>query len=923
MKKLTVLFIAFMLCMASAMAGPVDVEKAQLAGKNFVASTFSNLRQDAELQLVYTGVADRGEPCFYVFNVGDRGFVILSADDRFRPITGYSDEGPFATENRSPELDFYLEKIIEARTSPDVVLYADAANEWKALLNGEKPFSRNRGKEAFYLCETKWNQNYPYNLYAPEASSGPGGHCYAGCVATAMSQVMRYWCHPTQGSGSHSYYSSYGTLSANFGATTYDWDHMPYHINSASPTEDIEAIALFMYHCGVSVDMGFSPTGSGAYSDDVPYSIQHYFGYANQSENLYRYSYTLNGWKQLLKEQFDLGWPVYYSGYSDSGGHAFVCDGYDDNDLFHFNWGWGGSSDGWFVVDEIDYNNWAAAVVNYVPTHVYQYMPEEPYNVTVESLGDSQFSAQLSWNNPSVTIHGEALSSLEKVVVCRNGKPIHTFTEVAPGQAMSYTDHYLPTAVNYSVYAVANMAKSVVAHLDKVLLGPTCPWIITMTSSDPEGWKDNYITVSDGKGAEIMQLSATSASETQTIHMPFGNISFSWKRMLDAVENITFEIKNADQTVMTSYDSPSTSMKNGLFYRSSNSCHVGEKLTAPTNLRAQFRDSDVELHWDMDAPSDYSFFIYRDGLLYDISNESSYIDETPGDGFHHYYITAYNGSVESDPSNYCNVQSESDCLAPTNLRSEIISENKFILKWDAPQASGLSGYYIYRRVNGGEFARVKSTSSKTYEATISTLPQEVYEYVVSAYYAQSHCESAYASTKANPNLNFIEINHTIIPMHLDTDVNEDGVKLVWLDALMAETYSVYRNGTLLADGVTGDSYLDTSATEGNNYCYTVVGHNSLLTSNPSNEVCVDWATMGVEGDKETVSVYPNPANERVSISASGLKHVAVLNLLGQVVMAKDVDEDLAIVELSGLKSGAYFIQVATETGSTTVKFVKL
>lgn len=922
MKKLPLLLMAFMLSAAFATAGPVDVEKAKLAGKNFVASTFSNLRQEPNLQLVYTGTTNRDEPCFYVFNVDDRGFVILSADDRFRPITGYSDEGPFATENRSPELDFYLSKIIEARTSPNAVLYADAADEWQRLLKGEKAISRNGGRDASYLCETKWNQNYPYNLYAPEAASGPGGHCYAGCVATAMSQVMRYWSHPAQGSGSHSYYSSYGSLSANFGNTTYHWEHMPYHINSTSPTEDIEAVALFMYHCGVSVNMGFSPTGSGAYSDDVPYSIQNYFGYSDQAENLYRFDYSLSEWKNMLKEQFDLGWPVYYSGYSDSGGHAFVCDGYDDNDLFHFNWGWGGSSDGWFVVDEIDYSNWAAAIFNYVPTNVYLYMPEAPQNFTAESLGDTQFSVELSWSNPTSTIHGETLSSIDQVVLCRDGQPIHTFTDVTPGQAMTYTDHYLPTAVNYTVYAVANMAKSVEARINRVVLGPTCPWTVTMTSSDPQGWKGNSIVVTDAKGAEIATLSAISSSETQTVPMPLGMVSFSWKQSPDAVDNIHFEIKNGEQTVMTSFDNSSSSLKSGLFYRSTNSCQLGEKLSAPTNLRASLRDDKVELQWDMDGAASYSYFIYRDGLLYDISTGFSYVDQDPADEFHHYFITAFDGNIESDHSNYCNVQSSSECLAPSNLRVDILSSNKISLRWSAPQASGLSGYYVYRRVQGGEFFKVKALSGTTYETSINALPHEVYEFAVSAYYAQSHCESAFASAKANPDLNFVEVNRTVIPMHLDTDVNENGVTLVWLNAMMADNYSVYRNGSLLAEGVTGDSYLDATATAGETYCYTVVGHNALVSSNTSNETCVDWSTMDVNEQAEAVLVYPNPGSDKVNISAPGLRRVTVLNLLGQVVMTRNVDDDTVMVELSELKPGSYFIQIGTESISTTVKFVK-
>ncbi|MCR5014851.1 MAG: thiol protease/hemagglutinin PrtT [Bacteroidales bacterium] len=922
MKKLLTLTAAFMLCMTLAQAGPVDVEKAQLVGKRFVSATFAQNRQDLDLHLVYTGAADRSAPCFYVFNVDDDGFVIVSADDRFRPITGYSDQGAFDTENMSPELEFYLGKIIEARMSPDVVLYDDAAAEWESLLKDGKTLSRNGGKGVPFLCQTLWNQDSPYNLYSPEAGSGPGGRCYAGCVATAMSQVMRFWNHPLQGQGSHGYYSSYGYLSANYGATTYDWDNMPYRISGSSPEEEIEAIALLMYHCGVSVNMGFSPNGSGAYSDDVPGAIHQYFGYSNQAENTYRDYYSLNQWKSLLKQQFDLGWPVYYSGHSDTGGHAFVCDGYDDNDLFHYNWGWGGSNDGWFVIDEIDYANWAAAIINFVPSDIYQYMPQEPENLTVESQGDADFSAVLTWTNPSTTIHDAALGTIDEIVICRDGQPIHTISNPTPGQAMSYTDHFLPVSVSYSIYAVTNNVKGKVARTESVILGPTCPWFVTMTSDSPQGWEGACIIVKDGRGTEIANIKASSASQTASFEMPLGTVTFSWQVTSNVNNNIQFEIKDASQLLKTMFSGSSLNLKNGVFYQAVNNCLEGDKLTAPSNLTASSRDGAVVLSWEMEQCNECSFLVYRDGLLYDIADEASYTDVNHGDAFHVYRITAFNGTVESDPSNACNIQPESDCQQPTNLRYRIEEGNKILLSWNP--VNGASGYKVYRRPQGGEFSRVKLTSSTSCEMGFSAMPCDLYEVAVTAYFAQDHCESAFASTKADPTLNFVEVNNTVIPMRLSADVNEDGVRLVWLQAMMADAHKVYRNGSTIAFGVSGNSYLDVDVTVGQDYCYTVVGENPQVNSNHSNEICVDWSTMDLEtAAEQQVTVYPNPARDQVYVSAAGLKHLEVINLLGQVVMTSDVDEDNTVVDLSSLKQGAYFLRVVSTAGNTTVKFVKL
>ena len=170
MKKHFLTLLALLLGITYLNANPVDLEKAKAIGQKFACARIDNESINNDLQLVYTGTSQRGEACFYVFNVGETGFVIVSADDRFRPIVGYSDEGTFATENMSPELAFYLEKIIEARTSSNAVLFNNTEQEWQSVATTGQLLSHNRGRSVDYICTTKWNQDSPYNLYAPEAS---------------------------------------------------------------------------------------------------------------------------------------------------------------------------------------------------------------------------------------------------------------------------------------------------------------------------------------------------------------------------------------------------------------------------------------------------------------------------------------------------------------------------------------------------------------------------------------------------------------------------------------------------------------------------------------------------------------------------------------------------------------------------------
>ena len=203
MKKYLLSLLAVVLGIGMAQARPVSLSQAKYVGQQFVQANFEQSRQSDELTLVYTGTSTRGEACFYVFNVGDKGFVMVSADDAFRPIVGFSDEGTFDAQNINRELAYMLDELIAGRTGKNYGQAAPmVAAEWELVTNSGSLISRNGGRASTYLCQTKWNQDSPYNYYCPAGNGGPGGRVYAGCVATAMSQVMKFWNHPLQGQGS-------------------------------------------------------------------------------------------------------------------------------------------------------------------------------------------------------------------------------------------------------------------------------------------------------------------------------------------------------------------------------------------------------------------------------------------------------------------------------------------------------------------------------------------------------------------------------------------------------------------------------------------------------------------------------------------------------------------------------------------------
>jgi hypothetical protein len=232
------------------------------------------------------------------------------------------------------------------------------------MFSGILPGRDNR--EVAPLLKCRWNQNYPYNILCPEDPAGSGGHVYAGCVATAMAQVMYYWRYPESGEGYYCYEPPnywYGIQCADFGNTEYAWDGMKNMIDRYNP----EPIAELQYHCAVSVDMMFGPGGSGSYSFLVPDAIGSYFRYYD-AEYLEKDDFSQNEWISILQDELDLKNPMYYSGFGSAGGHAFVCDGYQGDD-FHFNFGWGGSGDAYYSLYSVNgFSYGQACVRNFVPS---------------------------------------------------------------------------------------------------------------------------------------------------------------------------------------------------------------------------------------------------------------------------------------------------------------------------------------------------------------------------------------------------------------------------------------------------------------------------------------------------------------------------------------------------------------------------
>lgn len=266
---------------------------------------------------------------------------MVSADDRVIPILGYSDTNTIPEKITNSEVSFWFDnysKQIKNAVDKNLV-NTEILEKWENARNGK--FAKD-GKAVGPLLTTTWDQDAAYNDYCPT-------NTYTGCVATAMAQIMNYHEYPVTGVSWHRYnHATYGDLTAYFDDVNYNWNNMP----DGSGNNDV---ALLMYHCGVSVEMDYSTSGSGAQSADVPMALANYFQYDQGMSNVARADYTDPNWILLLKAELDALRPIYYSGSSTaSGGHAFVFDGYNTSDQFHINWGWSGYADGYFTIGALN-----------------------------------------------------------------------------------------------------------------------------------------------------------------------------------------------------------------------------------------------------------------------------------------------------------------------------------------------------------------------------------------------------------------------------------------------------------------------------------------------------------------------------------------------------------------------------------------
>lgn len=479
----TLLIASLLLGLTTLMqAQPVSRETARRAATTFLDNNGAKTAQLTDVS------AEIGFANLYVFTT-DQSFVILSADSRVQPVLGYSLNGGFDAEDMPENKKAWIEEYgdaIQYAIEHQTRASAETAQQWRDLTEGN--YNRSGSVVVGPLVQTRWDQGYPFNMLCPSGT-------VTGCVATAMAQVMKYWNYPEHGLGCHSYlpgnHPEFGVQSADFNATYYDWNNMANTYGSANTEVQRQAVATLMYHCGVSVNMNYGPSsegGSGATTATVADALKSFYNYSSEVQHHSRSSYDDDTWMAMLKADLDQNMPIQYHGRGAAGGHSFVCDGYTSDNYFHFNWGWSGYADEYYVLDNLYpgpggigsgngiFNDEQGAIFGIHPSEC---TASAPSNLTYTQLGRN---VTLAWNAADgaagyniyrdMSLIGTATSTTFTDLALF-GDNVYFVRSVDAGGALSLSSNMVTVTVGYQTPDVTDLAAT--AYGKDVHLNWTAP----------------------------------------------------------------------------------------------------------------------------------------------------------------------------------------------------------------------------------------------------------------------------------------------------------------------------------------------------------------------------------------------------------------------------------------------------------------
>src|SRR6056297_4102 len=606
MQRKSILFLVFLIFISVLSAMTVDFTNAKKVAKNYM-----KIKKNSEEVLIknYFIRKDDDQIIYYAFNFESGGFVILSGDDRVTPIIGYSTKNYVVEEIKNEAVKNWMnritKKIIEVKKE-NIKATSSINKKWSSLKEYKKEYNILKGTpvvepllngddNSSYEDDILWDQGsigdgngsfWYYNYYTPMDGDS---RAPVGCVATALAQIFKYWEYPNKPMGIHAYYDDKWNSTPELqnikifedyvntsDTDIYDWEYMPnsiyyyypedqsWYLNPGGSSEsNWKEASQLGYDIGVAVNMAYAGSGSGAYLFIIPDIAKKYFNYADTIEYISKngsISYSDTEWKNILKEELDNGRPIEYAGSGDSGGHAFVCDGYDNEDQFHFNWGWAGRYNGYFNLSNLNpggsnFSDGQEAVIGIQPwselekaappvaeyqSGTYPVSQLSQINLYQDNDGTIQYSISYDGSDPGIpsTTYSSPIS-----LSSGNHVRIKVETTGVTGLSDSVTKEY-----EYHIVGQSDIANP----LDDIFEGE---WETGGIS--PLSWQEeNYIYTKGSSslrspdligGVNVINDTGTysqyqSAYIKKTIYTSAGVISFDWKINTESGDRIIFFI---------------------------------------------------------------------------------------------------------------------------------------------------------------------------------------------------------------------------------------------------------------------------------------------------------------------------------------------------------------------------------------------
>ena len=493
--KRKLLFLIALLVAVFVSAGPISKEEAMSKAQAFVNKKKPHRVGGprgvklAHAQAKMTQVS-QDDALYYVFNVGEcDGFVIVSGDDRTPAVLGYTDSGTFDAQNLPDNLrawlQGYADQLAWLQQHPEFQNNSDVENGESAAANAPTRLKALTKNPIRPLMASEWNQDFPYNADCPIFLTG--NQSVTGCAATAMAQLMYYHRHPdapTQVIPSYTYGSKWGVnlTEEELPVANFDWENMLPSYSGSETNAQNAAVAMLMHYCGVALKMDYADEpngGSSAYTADVADVLKTYFDYSATTQVVKRGNYSISEWNDLIYSELMESRPVCYNGRSAGGGHAFVVDGYDGDELFHVNWGWGGYRDGYFLLSVLNpgstvgigasstddgYSFDQQAIIGIKP-----YDGEEPTSavrmsgginkVEKESDGTWMYSEYMNYTGQTREFEiGVGYVKADGTIVCV-GQPRTFYTPVKPGYGWFNAGFRLNVLTTDGVYRVVPISR--------------------------------------------------------------------------------------------------------------------------------------------------------------------------------------------------------------------------------------------------------------------------------------------------------------------------------------------------------------------------------------------------------------------------------------------------------------------------------